>query len=68
VTTGESKGTAHWLGDALIIESSQPNGAAEIKSRETWTVSSDGKTLTILTHLTIPPQGEIDVLQVFEKQ
>lgn len=68
MTNGEAKGTARWEGDALIIESSQQNGPAEIKSRETWTLSSDGKTLTILTHLTIPQQGELDVKQVFDKQ
>jgi hypothetical protein len=65
---GESKGTARWEGDTLIVESSQPNGPMEIKSREAWTLSSDGRTLTILTHLSIPQQGEIDVKQVFEKQ
>jgi hypothetical protein len=68
VANGEAKGTARWDGDTLIIESSQQNGAAEIKSHEAWTLSSDGRTLTILTHLTIPQQGEIDVKQVFEKQ
>ncbi len=68
MTNGDSKGTAHWDGDTLVIESSQQNGPAEIKSREAWTLSPDGKTLTILTHLTIPQQGEIDVKQVFEKQ
>jgi hypothetical protein len=68
MTNGESKGTARWEGSTLIIESSQQNGPSEIKSREAWTLSSDGKTLTILTHLTIPQQGEIDVKQVFEKQ
>ncbi len=68
VSNGEAKGTARWQGDTLIIESSQQNGPSEIKSREAWTLSSDGRTLTILTHLTIPQQGEIDVKQVFEKQ
>ncbi len=68
VTNGDSKGTARWEGNTLIIESSQQNGASEIKSRENWTLSSDGRTLTILTHLTIPQQGDIDVKQVFEKQ
>ena len=67
VTNGDSKGTAHWEGDALIIESSQQNGPQELKSREVWTLSTDGKTLTILTHLTLP-QGDVDVKQVFEKQ
>jgi len=68
MTNGEAKGTARWQGDTLIIESSQQNGPSEIKSREAWTLSTDGRTLTILTHLTIPQQGEIDVKQVFEKQ
>jgi hypothetical protein len=68
VANGEAKGTAHWEGDTLIVESAQQNGPTEIKSREAWTLSSDGKTLTVLTHLSIPQQGEIDVKQVFEKQ
>jgi hypothetical protein len=67
VTNGDAKGTAHWEGDALIIESSQQNGEQELKSREVWTLSADGKTLTIQNHLTLP-QGGVDVKQVFEKQ
>lgn len=67
LANGDATGAAHWDGDALIIESSQQNGPQELKSREAWTLSSDGKTLTILTHLTLP-QGGIDVTQVFEKQ
>jgi hypothetical protein len=67
VTNGDAKGTAHWEGDTLIIESSQQNGPQELKSREVWTLSADGKTLTIATHLTLP-QGGVDVKQVFEKQ
>jgi hypothetical protein len=67
VSNGESKGTAHWEGDALIIESAQMNGPQELKSREVWTLTEDGKTLTIQTHLTLP-QGGVDVKQVFEKQ
>jgi hypothetical protein len=67
VTNGESKGSAFWAGDTLVIESSQQIQGAEIKSREIWTLSADGKTLTIATHLTLPQQGEFDVKQVFEK-
>lgn len=67
VTNGEAKGTARWQGEALIIESSQQNGGQELKSREVWTLSADGKTLTVATHLTLP-QGGVDVKQVFEKQ
>ena len=68
VTNGESKGTAFWAGDSLVIQSSQQIQGAELKSREIWVLSADGKTLTITTHLTLPQQGEFDVKQVFEKQ
>ena len=68
VSTGEAKGTARWEGDKLVIESWQSVQNIEIMSREVWTVSSDGKTLTIVTHLSIPQQGDYDVKQVFEKQ
>lgn len=67
VTNGDAKGTAHWEGDTLIIESSQQNGPQELKSREVWTLSPDGKTLTIQSHLTLP-QGGVDVKQVFDRQ
>jgi hypothetical protein len=68
VSTGDAKGTARWEGNTLIIESSQSVQNIEIKSREVWTVSGDGKTLTVVTHLSIPQQGDYDVKQVFEKQ
>jgi hypothetical protein len=68
VTNGESKGTAVWAGDNLVIQSSQQVQGADLKSREVWTLSPDGKTLTVSTHLTLPQQGEFDVKQVFEKQ
>jgi hypothetical protein len=68
VSTGEAKGTAKWEGNNLVIESSQSVQGIEIKSREVWSVSGDGKTLTIVTHLSIPQQGDYDVKQVFEKQ
>jgi hypothetical protein len=67
-TNGEAKGTAKWDGSSLVIESTQQVQGAELKSREVWSLSSDGKTLTIVTHLTLPQQGEFDVKQVFEKQ
>lgn len=67
VTNGDAKGTARWEGDSLVIESSQQNGPQELKSREVWTLSADGKTLTIDTHLTLP-QGGMDVKQVFDRQ
>lgn len=67
VRGGEAKGTAKWEGGKLVIESSQEVQGAALKSRETWSLSGDGKTLTIDGHLTLP-QGEFDVKQVFDKQ
>jgi len=68
MSSGEVKGAAKWDGDKLVVESSQSVQGIEIKSREVWSLSADGKTLTILTHLIIPQQGEYDVKQVFDKQ
>src|SRR5262249_26549505 len=66
ITSGESHGSAHWDGNSLVIDSSVEAQGAQLKSRETWTLSADGKTLTIATHLTLP-NGEFDVKQVFDK-
>lgn len=68
ISSGEVKGTARWVGDNLVIDSSQQIQNAEIKSIEIWTLSQDGKTLTIATHLSLPQQGEYEVKQVFAKQ
>ena len=64
---GESKGTAQWIGDKLMIESSREFQGATLKQKEIWTLSADGKMLTIDSHVTIP-NGEFDVKQVFDKQ
>jgi len=67
VRGGESRGAAKWDGDKLVIESSQEVQGATLKSRETWSLSADGKSLTIDGHVSLP-QGEFDVKQVFDKQ
>ena len=64
---GEAKGTAKWDGGKLVIESSREVQGATLKSREVWSLSADGMTLTIDGHVTLP-QGEFDVKQVFDKQ
>jgi hypothetical protein len=51
VQGGEAKGSAQWIGDKLMIESSR-----EVQ----------GVTLTIDSHVTLP-NGEFDIKQVFEK-
>jgi hypothetical protein len=62
-----SKGSAKWDGDKLVVDSVRDYQGAELKLHDVWTLSTDGKTLTINSHLTVP-QGEIDMTQTFEKQ
>jgi hypothetical protein len=63
---GENKGSVHWEGDKLVIETTRDYQGAQLTQRDEWTLSADGKTLTIATHLKLP-NGEFDVKQVFEK-
>lgn len=66
VVNGENKGSAHWESDKLVIESSRDYQGTKLTQHEEWTLSADGKTLTIATHVKLP-NGEFDVKQVFEK-
>jgi hypothetical protein len=68
VQDSDSKGSAHWQGTTLIIESSRDFQGMQIGSKETWTLSDGGKTLTINNHVTIPGQGEFDLKLVLDKQ
>jgi hypothetical protein len=64
---GDSKGSAQWIGDKLMIESSREFQGATLKQKEIWALSADGKTLTVDSHVSIP-NGEFDVKQVFDRQ
>jgi hypothetical protein len=63
---GGNKGTAHWEGATLIIESSREAQGATLTQRDQWSLSADNKTLTVMTHVKLP-NGDFDVKQVFEK-
>lgn len=63
---GDNKGSAHWDHDKLVIETSRDFQGTKLTSREEWTLSADGKTLTVATHLKLP-NGEFEVKQAFEK-
>jgi hypothetical protein len=63
---GANTGTASWSGDKLVIESSREAQGAKLNQRDTWSLSGDGKTLMVNTHIKLP-NGEFDVKQVFEK-
>ena len=66
VVNGENKGSAHWENNKLVIETSRDYQGTQLTQHEEWTLSADGKTLTIVTHVKLP-NGEFDVTQVFEK-
>ena len=61
------KSTLKWDGDALVIESTGRFGDNEFKMRGKWTLSADGKTLTLESHFS-SAMGEGDQKQVLEKQ
>ncbi len=63
---GENKGSAHWENNKLVIETSREYQKSTLTQREEWSLSADGKTLTIDTHVKLP-NGEFEVKQVFEK-
>lgn len=64
---GETTGAAKWDGDVLAINSKREVQGMEITQAERWTLSKDGKVLTIVNKITTP-QGEFDVKLVMDKQ
>ncbi len=63
----ERKSTLTWAGDSLVIESKLDMEGNVVTVSEKWTLSEDGKTLTISRHLK-GPEGETRVKTVLEKQ
>jgi hypothetical protein len=64
---GESQGSAQWIGDKLMIESSREVQGATLTQKDIWTLSPDGRVLTVDSHVTLP-NGEFDIKQVFDKK
>lgn len=64
---GESKGTASWVGDSLVVKTKRNIQGADIDQTDRWTLSPDGKMTTINTTLKTP-QGEFEITIAFEKQ
>jgi len=61
------KGVAKWDGDVLTITSKREMQGAEITQNERWTLSEDGKVLTIVNKINTP-QGEFEITIVLDKQ
>jgi hypothetical protein len=59
--------TAHWDGVALIVDSKFSFQGTDVKVKDTYTLSSDGKTLTEVTHVE-SGMGNFDSTSVYDKQ
>jgi hypothetical protein len=59
--------TAHWDGVALVIDSKTSFQGSDIKIKDTYTLSADGKTLTEVTHVE-SGMGNFDATNVYDKQ
>ncbi|RPI20846.1 MAG: hypothetical protein EHM61_26155 [Acidobacteria bacterium] len=64
---GESKSTANWDGDSLVIVTKMDMQGNEITITNRWTLSADGATLTVNGHFS-SSQGEGDTKIVMEKK
>lgn len=60
--------TVKWEGDSLVFETLEKERAATLTSREVWSLSADGKTLTKKIHRSGGRGGDSDETFVLEKQ
>src|SRR5207247_3592228 len=69
--SGELKSKSKWNKDSLVIEGTQkvssPRGDFEVQVKEEFSLSADGKTLTVHTTRNTP-MGENTMKQVFNKK
>lgn len=65
--SGESKSVVKWEGSNLTIATKREIQGMTIEQNEKWTLSEDGKTLTI-EGLLKAPQGELNLKMVMDKQ
>ena len=63
----EFKTTVKWVGSSLTLTSKFVYEGADVVGESTWTLSSDGKTLTVNIHYA-SSLGEVDQKFVYEKQ
>ena len=63
----EAKSTVKWEGDALVLETKGTFGDNAYTMKDKWTLSEDGKVLTIVRHFT-SGMGDLDQKLILEKQ
>jgi len=67
VNGNEFKSTVKWDGDELTIDTKGSFNGNDFTARDRWTLSGDGKSLTVERHLS-SEMGEADQKILFEKQ
>jgi hypothetical protein len=67
IRDNESKSVVKWDGDALLFDTNGKFGDNDFNMKDKWTLSADGKVLTIERHFS-SSMGEGDQKLVFEKQ
>jgi hypothetical protein len=67
VRGNQVKSTAKWEGDELTIAGKAQFNGADVTLNDRWSLSDDGKTITIHRHVN-SPMGETDQKIVLEKQ
>lgn len=67
VRGAEVKSVAAWEGDVLVIKSKREAQGMEITVVENWSLSADGKVLTVLNKIGTP-QGDFEMKTVMDKQ
>ncbi len=65
--TGEAKTTGRWNGRDLDLITTRPMEGGNVVTRESWTLSADGRTLTSITHMQTP-RGMFEIKLVLDKQ
>jgi hypothetical protein len=63
----ETKSVAKWDGEVLLVDSKGAFGDNEYTMKDKWTLTEEGKILTILRHFS-SGMGEVDQRMVFDKQ
>ncbi len=67
VGENEFKSTLSWDGDVLVVDTKGSFSGTDFTSKDRWTLSSDGKVLTVTRHVS-SAMGDADMKEVFEKQ
>jgi hypothetical protein len=67
VGDNEFKSTLTWDGDDLAVETKGSFGGTDFTSKDRWTVSEGGKTLTITRKIS-SAMGDAEMKEVYEKQ